>query len=68
MLDQLIALAIRQAPDLIQRLREQFAAAHPGDHEPTDADIIEAYQGAFASSLAKDDRYLAVHPAETPQS
>lgn len=65
MLDKLIALAIQEAPDLIARLRAAYVAAHPGDHPPTDADIIEAYQGAFVSSLAKDDRWLAAHP-ETP--
>lgn len=59
--DQLIALAIQDVPLVIARLKELFRRHHPGDPEPTSAEVIAAYQSGFVSSLAKDDAWLAAH-------
>ena len=58
----LLNVAIAEAPAIIDFLKAAFTKAHPGVPEPTDAEVIAAYEAAFASSIAKDDRWLASHP------
>ena len=58
----LLNIAIQEAPAVFAYLRGAFAATHPGDPQPTDAEVIAAYEAAFASSVAKDDAWLAAHP------
>ncbi len=58
----LLNVAIAEAPAIFDFLRTAFAKAHPGDPEPTDAEVIAAYEAAFASSIAKDEAWLAAHP------
>jgi hypothetical protein len=58
----LINVAIAQAPAVIGFLKEAFLEAHPTDPQPTDEEVIAAYHSAFASSIAKDEAYLAAHP------
>jgi len=57
----LAAIAIQNLPAIIDSLKGWFHAANPGAPEPTDAEVIAAYQAALASSLAKDAAWLAVH-------
>ena len=58
----LLQLAITEAPNVIALLKDAFKKSNPGDPEPTDAEVIAAYNSAFASSIAKDDAWLAAHP------
>jgi len=62
MSDQLIALAIQETPALIAALKSAFVSANPGAPEPTSDEVIAAYEAAFVSSIAKDERWLAAHP------
>lgn len=66
MKDQLIALAIKEAPAAIELIRQAFITANPGVPPPTSEEIIAAYQVALDSTLAKDDAYLAIHPDPPP--
>jgi len=61
----LVLLALQQAPAIIALFKAAFRHAHPDDPVPTDAEVIAAYESAFASSLAKDEAWLAAHP-KTP--
>lgn len=61
-MNPLILLAIKEAPSVIAFLKIQFAKANPEAPMPTDAEVITAYESAFASSIAKDDIWLATHP------
>lgn len=61
-MNNLVNVAIAETPAIIEFLKAAFAKAHPNDPSPTDADVIAAYQSAFASSIAKDDAWLAAHP------
>ena len=57
----LLEVAITNLPAIIDSLKGWFSQANPGAPEPTDAEVIAAYQQALASSLAKDAAWLAVH-------
>lgn len=61
-MNRLLSLAIQQVPDIIALLRAAFVTQNPNLPEPTDAELIAAYQSAFVSSLARDDQWLAAHP------
>lgn len=61
-MNPLLQLAITEAPRLIEWMKLIFKRDHPGLPEPTDAEVIAAWQEALASSLAKDDNWLSVHP------
>ena len=58
----LVLLAIKEAPAIIGALRVLFQRHHPDAPPPSDAEVIAAFHEAFASSLAKDDAWLAAHP------
>ena len=58
----LIQLAIQETPAIVAALKGLFAKQNPNEPAPTDAEVIAAYQSAFASSLARDDQWLATHP------
>jgi hypothetical protein len=60
--EQLILLAVQQMPALIGFLKVLFVKHHPDLPVPTEAQLIAAAAAGFASSLAKDDAYLASHP------
>jgi hypothetical protein len=58
----LISVALEEAPEVIAWLREAFRKRQPGAPEPTEAEVIAAYQLAFTASLAKDEAWLTAHP------
>ena len=58
----LVQLAIQEAPTAIALIKDLFKKQNPNEPIPTDAEVIAAYQSAFASSLAKDDVWLSAHP------
>lgn len=60
--ERLLALAIQEAPAIIERLKELFVKQNPNDVPPTSDEVSAAYESAFTSSLAKDDQWLAAHP------
>jgi hypothetical protein len=59
---QLIAVGIQVLPGVIDFLRQEFGKQHPAAAVPTDEEVMAAYQQALASSLAKDEQWLAAHP------
>ena len=61
-MNPLIALAIEQSPAIFAGLKAAFAARHPGLPDPTNEEVIAAFNAAFESSLKKDDDWLAAHP------
>ena len=60
--EQLIAIAIQNAPAAIALLRGFFVSANPSAPAPTDDEIIAAWNSGFASSIAKDEAWKAAHP------
>jgi hypothetical protein len=62
----LILLAIQELPALIARFREIFAAQHPDEPVPSDAEVVAAYESAYQLSVAKDEAWLAAHPEDAP--
>lgn len=62
MREQLLALAIQQAPTVIAGLRELFQRDNPSAPVPTEAEVMAAFNAAFISSLARDTEWLAAHP------
>lgn len=59
---QLINLAIQEVPGVIALLRGALKKSVPSAPEPTEAEVMAAFNAAFFSSLAKDDQWLASHP------
>lgn len=57
----LINLAIQEAPSVINLIKGLFAKTNPGAAVPTDADVIAAFEAAFKSSLAIDEKWLIDH-------
>ena len=60
-MNPLVTLIIQELPSAITAIQGIFARQHPNDPVPTDDEVIAAYQQALASSLAKDDQWLAQH-------
>ena len=63
--DQIAALvnvAISQLPGLFAWIRGAHAQTNPGVPPPTDAEVIAALQAAVASSIARDNAWLAARP------
>jgi len=60
----LVAIAIQEAPAVIQLLREAFIKKNPNLPSPTSEEVIAAYRQAFNSSLSKDAAWLAAHPQQ----
>ncbi len=58
----LVTIAIQELPGVIALLKGLFASSNPNDPQPTDAEVIAAYQAACESSLAKDADWLKQHP------
>lgn len=60
----LLKIAIDEGPAVIGLLKLAFGRAHPGQPEPTSEEVIAAYESAFASSIARDEAWLAAHPTD----
>lgn len=58
----LVTLAIQETPAIIDGLRALFAKQNPTVPLPTSEEIIAAYNAAFASSIARDEQWIAQHP------
>lgn len=59
---QLLNVAIQELPAIIGWLKGAFHQNNPTDPVPTDEEVIAAYEAAVASSLARDEQWLAAHP------
>lgn len=55
----LIALIIQQLPTIVPAIKDLFAKNNPGAPPLTDEQVHEALGLAVASTIAKDDAYLA---------
>lgn len=62
LLQGLLGVAISQLPSIIAFVREERAKADPTAPTPTDDEVLAALAGAVASSIARDDLWLAAHP------
>lgn len=60
-MNPLLELAIEETPNIIGLFKYLFHKKN--GVVPTDEEVIQAYKDAFDSSLAKDDDWLAKHPA-----
>lgn len=52
----LVQLAIELLPEAIALIKKEWAARHPTEPVPTDAEVFTAFQAAGVASLAEDDR------------
>ena len=59
--EQLLALAIQELPLIIGLLKGAFKRDNPQAPPPTDAEVLAAWNAAFAKSLSEDQEYLATH-------
>jgi plasmid stability protein len=60
--NELLALALRQLPDVIEAIKAHRAQADPTLPPLTDAEAIDILRQALDSTEAKDDLWLAAHP------
>lgn len=58
----LVTIAIQELPALIEAIRSLFVTANPTAPVPTDAEVVAAYQQAYALTIATDEAWLAAHP------
>ena len=58
----LMQVAIDELPGILAFLKAAFRKRHPSEPEPSNEEVIAAYRLALASSLAKDEQWLAAHP------
>lgn len=56
--------AMTVLPGIIAMIRENHRQANPDAPALTDQEVLEAFQQAVASSLAKGEAWLAAHPTE----
>ncbi len=61
-MNPLLLVVIQNLPGIIAFAKAQFVDANPNAPEPSDAEVIAAYEKALASSLAKDSLWLKAHP------
>ena len=55
-------LLISELPAVAGFVRGLWRDAHPDIPEPTDAEVLAAFESAYAASRAKDDVLLAESP------
>lgn len=60
----LVAIAIQELPGIISMIQGAFLSQNPHQPLPSDEAIMAALEESFRSSLAKDDQWLAAHPAD----
>ena len=49
-------------PTIIAGFRTLFSRHHPDEPQPTEAEVMGAFESAFRQSLATDQAWLAAHP------
>jgi len=49
-------------PSVVSLVQAIFVKQYPGDPVPTSAEVLAAFGSACASSIARDDAWLAAHP------
>ncbi len=64
-MDAIVGLAIQELPGIIGLIKDLHAQQNPNDPPLTDDQVIAALSAAIASSITKDENWLAAHP-ETP--
>ena len=57
-----VTLATTILPSVISLFQALFVRQNPGVPPPTDAEVMAAFAGACATSLATDADWLAAHP------
>ncbi len=57
----ILGLVLQQLPTLVDLIKSRHAAVNPSAAPLTDAEVLAALQQAIASSIAKDDQWLAAH-------
>ena len=63
-MNPLVQLLIQQAPSLIGFIRELRQKNDPAAPQPTEQDIIAAFEALFVSSLARDEFLIKALKAE----
>jgi hypothetical protein len=58
----IIPVVIQELPAILAAFKDLFRNQHPGVPDPTDDEVMQAFEAAFQSSRAKDDAWLAAHP------
>lgn len=61
---QLLMVAIQHVPAIVAWVKATFKKDNPDAELPTDDEVVAALRDAIASSVAKDDAWLAAHPEE----
>ena len=61
---QLIQLLIAETPNIVEGIKALFKKKNPDAPQPTSADIIAAFEQAYADSNAKDEMLKAALQAE----
>jgi hypothetical protein len=60
----IINLAVQELPAVISLFKELFKKQNPDAPEPTNEEVIAAFETAYQMSLAKDDAILNAHTEE----
>ena len=61
-MNPLVTLAITELPNIIAMIRAAHATANPTAPPLTEDQVKAALLSAVASSIAKDDLWMAAHP------
>lgn len=64
----IVNTAIGALPGIIGLIRADHAAKNPGAPPLTDEQVLEGLSSAVASSVAKDEQWLAQHPPKDAPS
>lgn len=60
----IVTTAINALPGILALLKANHAQQHPGEPEPTDADMLRGLEEAATATIAKDEAWKASHPVE----
>lgn len=62
--ENLLSLVLQELPGIVAGVISLFKNQNPDSPEPTEAELLAALKQAVDSSIAKDDQWLADHPAK----